>query len=103
MRLFPLKKPTLALSLSEETLCMVNITQKWRKPILQQVKSVPLPAGVLRLSSAKPNIENTELFVDQLRTLVAPIKKPISVAISLPDLCARTSVFDFATFPTKKK
>ncbi len=102
MRLFPLKKPTLALSLSEETLCMVNITQKWRKPILQQVKSVPLPAGVLRLSSAKPNIENTELFVDQLRTLVAPIKKPISVAISLPDLCARTSVFDFATFPTKK-
>jgi hypothetical protein len=44
-----------------------------------------------------------ETFVEQLRTLVEPLKTPISVALSLPDLCARTSVFDFSTFPTKKK
>ena len=102
MRLFPIQKPTLALSLSEDSLCLVNITQKWRKTTIQQVKSIPLPAGVVHLSSAKPNIENIKTFVDQLRTLVKPFKKPLSIAISLPDLCARTSVFDFANFPIKK-
>jgi hypothetical protein len=41
------------------------------------------------------------MFVEQLRILAEPLKKPVPIAISLPDLCARTSIFDFSTFPTK--
>lgn len=102
MNLFPINQPTLALSISEEALCLVKVKRSWRTTRLQAVNSVSLPSGVIRLSSAKPNIENMETFVEQLRILVEPFNKPISVAISLPDLCARTSVFDFSTFPTKK-
>jgi len=102
MNLFPIKQPTLALSISKETLRVVEVKKSWRTTTLQQVNGVPLPAGVIRLSSAKPNINNMEMFVEQLRILAEPLRKPVSIAISLPDLCARTSVFDFSTFPTKK-
>jgi len=103
MKLFPINQPTLALSISEEALHLVEVKKSWRKTTFQEVKRVSLPSGIVRLSSAKPNIENMETFVEQLRTLVEPLKTPISIALSLPDLCARTSVFDFSTFPAKKK
>lgn len=101
MNLFPLKRPTLALSISETALCLVEVKQSWRSTTLKEVKQVSLPSGVIHLSSAKPNIKNIDVFVEQLRNVTEGIKKPISIALSLPDLCARTSVFDFSTFPTK--
>ena len=103
MNLFPITQPTLALSISEEALHLVKVKKSWRRTTFQEVKRVSLPSGVIRLSSAKPNIENMETFVQQLRILAEPLKKPISIALSLPDLCARTSVFDFSTFPGEKK
>jgi hypothetical protein len=102
MNLFPINQPTLALSVSEDALCLVEVKKSWRKTTLKEILKVPLPSGVIRLSSAKPNIENMEVFTEQLRILAEPLKKPTSIAISLPDLCARTSIFDFSTFPTKK-
>jgi hypothetical protein len=102
MNLFPINQPTWALSISEDALYLVEVKKSWRKTTLKEVQKVALPAGVLRLSSAKPNIENMEVFVEQLRVLTKPLKKPTSIALSLPDLCARTSIFDFSTFPTKK-
>ena len=102
MNLFPINQPTLALSISEDALFLVEVKKSWRSTTFQEVKRVALPSGVIRLSSAKPNIENMETFVEQLRILVEPLKRPISIALSLPDLCARTSVFDFSTSPTKK-
>ncbi len=101
MNLFPMKQPTLALSISEEALCLVEVKKSWRTTSLQQVKHVSLPAGIIQLSSAKPNILNMATFLEQLRTLFETCQKPISIALSLPDLCARTSAFDFSTFPTK--
>jgi len=103
MNLSPINQPTLALSISEDALCLVEVKKSWRTTTLKEVQKVPLPSGVIRLSSAKPNIENMETFVEQLGILAEPLKKPISISLSLPDLCARTSVFDFSTFPTKKK
>ena len=103
MNLFPIKQPTLSLSISEEALHLVEVKKTWRRTTFQEVKRVSFPSGVIRLSSAKPNIENMETFIEQLRILVEPLKTPISIALSLPDLCARTSVFDFSTFPTKIK
>jgi len=102
MNLFPINQPTLALSISEEALCLVEVKKSWRSTRLKELHKVSLPSGVLRLSSAKPNIEDMEAFTEQLRILAHPLKKPISIALSLPDLCARTSVFDFSTFPTKQ-
>ena len=103
MNLSPINEPTLALSISEDALCLVEVKKSWRTTTLKEVQKVPLPSGVIRLSSAKPNIENMETFVEQLGILAGPLKKPISISLSLPDLCARTSVFDFSTFPAKKK
>jgi hypothetical protein len=103
MNLFPINQPTMALSISEEALYLVEVKKSWRRTTLEEVKRVSLPSGVIRLSSAKPNIENMERFVEQLGILAEPLKKPISISLSLPDLCARTSVFDFSAFPTKKK
>ena len=84
MNLFPINQPTLALSISEEALFLVEVQKSWRRTILKEVKKAPLPSGVIRLSSAKPNIENMEMFVEQLRTLAEPLRKPISIALSLP-------------------
>lgn len=101
MNLFPLNQPTLALSISEETLCLVEVKKSWKKTTLREVKKISLPSGIIQLSSAKPNIQNMDVFVEHLRTLTQSVKKPMSIALSLPDLCARTSVFDFSMFPTK--
>ncbi len=101
MNLFPMNQPTLALSISEEALCLVEVKKSWRTTSLQQVKHVSLPTGVIQLSSAKPNILNIDTFVEKLRILFETCQKPISIALSLPDLCARTSAFDFSKFPTK--
>ncbi len=103
MNFFPMKKPALALSVSEEDLCLVSMSTTWRKRTLEHVNRIPLPSGVIRLSSAKPNILEPDIFLDHLQTLVASVPKPISLAICLPDLCARTSVFEFSTFPTKTR
>lgn len=103
MHLFPISTPTFALSLSEEALCLVEIKKHWRKTLLHHVAQVPLSQGVVKLSSAKPNIENPDEFLLQLKTLVEPYSRPLSIVLSLPDLCARTSIFDFSTFPTKKQ
>ncbi len=103
MHLFPISSPTLALTISEEALCLVEIKKHWRKTLLHHVTQIPLPQGVLKLSSAKPNIENPEEFLIQLKALVKPYTRPLSIVLSLPDLCARLSIFDFSTFPTKKQ
>ncbi len=102
MNLTPMKKPTFALSLSEEALYLVEAKHSWGATRLRQIRQVPLPSGAVRLSSAKLNIENEDIFMTQLRTLVEPLRKPVPIAVSLPDLCARTNVFDFSTFPAKK-
>lgn len=102
MHFFPISAPTVALSLSEEGLCLVEIKKHWRKRSLRHIASLPLSPEALTLSSSKPNIANTNEFLTQLKALVKPYRRPLSIALSLPDICARTSIFDFASFPTKK-
>ena len=102
MHLFPISTPTVALSISEEALCLVEIKKHWRKSTLQHTTRLPLSPGVVKLSSAKLNIEKPDEFLTQLKMLVKPYRRPLSIVLSLPDICARTSIFDFASFPTKK-
>ncbi|PJA78578.1 MAG: hypothetical protein CO149_03260, partial [Nitrospirae bacterium CG_4_9_14_3_um_filter_51_5] len=102
MHFFPISSPTVALSLTEEALCLVEVKRHWRKTSLRHIARLPLSPGVLKLSSAKPNIANPDEFLTRLKALVKPYRRPLSIALSLPDMCARTSIFDFASFPTKK-
>jgi len=102
MKFSPLQQPTIALSISEDAIFVIEVKQSWRTTTLKEVKKVSLPPGTIRLSSAKPNIENMELFKQQLDIATKSFKKPVSIALSLPDLCARTSVFEFSTFPGEK-
>ena len=102
MHFFPISAPTVALSLSDEELCLVEIKKHWRKSSLRHITRLPLSPGVLTLSSTKLNIANSDEFLTQLKALAKPYRRPISIALSLPDICARTSIFDFASFPTKK-
>lgn len=102
MHFFPISAPTVSLSISEEGLCLVEIKKHWRKRSLRHIARRPLSPGTLTLSSAKPNIANPNEFLTQLKALVKPYRRPLSIALSLPDICARTSIFDFASFPTKK-
>lgn len=102
MHFFPISAPTVALSLSDEGLCLVEIKKHWRKSSLRHIARIPLSRGVLTLSSTKLNIAHPDEFLTQLKALAKPYRRPISIALSLPDICARTSIFDFASFPTKK-
>ena len=102
MHFFPISTPTVALSLSDEGLCLVEIKKHWRKSSLRHIARLPLSPGSLTLSSTKPNIANFDEVLAQLKALAKPYRRPISIALSLPDICARTSIFDFASFPTKK-
>jgi hypothetical protein len=102
MHFFPISAPTVALSLSDEGLCLVEIKKHWRKRSLRHIARLPLSPGVLTLSSTKLNIANPDEFLTQLKALVKPYRRPLSMALSLPDICARTSIFDFASFPVKK-
>lgn len=102
MHFFPLSIPTVALSLSEEGLCLVEVNKHWRKTSLRHIAGLPLSPDVLKLSSAKPNIVNPDEFLTLLKALVKPYRRPLSIVLSLPDICARMNIFDFASFPTKK-
>ncbi|MDR4461736.1 MAG: hypothetical protein MRJ67_14655 [Nitrospirales bacterium] len=102
MKFFPISAPTVALSLSDNGLCLVEIKKHWRKRSIRNIARLPLSPGALTLSSTKLNIANPDEFLTQLKALVKPYRRPLSIALSLPDICARTSIFDFASFPTKK-
>lgn len=101
MNLLPLTNPTWGLSVFEDALCFVEIKKGWRQRSFQQLKRMPLPSGMVKLSSAKPNILQTTEFIELLRQAAQSLKTPLPVALSLPDLCARTSIFEFSQFPRK--
>ncbi len=102
MNLLPIQQPTIALSITEEALCLVEIKTRWRKKVLHNINRLPMEPGILKLSSAKPNIEQPEEFITNLRTLIKGYSTPLPIAICLPDLCARTSIFEFTNFPTNQ-
>ncbi|MCA9500894.1 MAG: hypothetical protein KC588_16995, partial [Nitrospira sp.] len=102
MQFFPISAPIVALSLSDNGLCLVEIKKHWRKRSIRNIARLPLSPSALTLSSTKLNIANPDEFLTQLKALVKPYRRPLSIALSLPDICARTSIFDFASFPTKK-
>jgi len=101
MNLLPLNNPHWGLSVSDECLCLVEVKNGWRSRPFKQLKRLPLPNGLLKLSSAKPNILQPTEFSEKLRQVTHGLRTPLPVALSLPDLCARTTIFEFSQFPKK--
>lgn len=103
MNLLPLTRPTCGLSITEDALCLVEVGKGWRRKPFKRMMRIPLPPGLLKLSSAKLNILQSTEFQNCLQEVAAKLKTPASVTLSLPDLCARTTIFEFAQFPSKSK
>lgn len=101
MNLLPLNNPHWGLSISEEAVCLVEVKSGWRNRPFKHITRHQLPKGLLKLSSAKPNILQPIEFLEQLRQATRGMHTPIPVALSLPDLCARTTIFEFSQFPQK--
>lgn len=103
MNLLPLSRPTCGLSITEDALCLVEVGKGWRRKPVKRMLRVPLPPGLLKLSSAKPNILQATEFQNCLQEITKNLKTPVPIALSLPDLCARTTIFEFSQFPSKAK
>ncbi|WP_454062221.1 hypothetical protein [Candidatus Nitrospira salsa] len=98
----PMTKASIGLSITRDSLCLVEVRRSWHRVTCRHIAETLLPPGCLRLSPARPNIENMKEFVNSLSTLMKHCKLPKSVALSLPDICGRTTILTFPSYPAKQ-
>lgn len=112
MRLLPLRRPTIGVSVGSKSLSLVEVSRNWRSGrtrrrlarSLQRCAEQPVPPGLIRLSATEPNVSDSATLSRELATLVDGTRKvarPVSIALTLPDLCARVALFEFETLPQK--
>jgi len=99
MTLFPVTRPCVGLAISEQALCRVEIQRRWRSRAFYRATSVPLASGLIHVSPNKLNISDHEAFTNILQSIAKGRNHPQSIALSLPDLCARTAVLEFSSLP----
>ncbi|MCA9471941.1 MAG: hypothetical protein MRJ96_13550 [Nitrospirales bacterium] len=99
---FPMTKATLGLSITRESLCLVEIRRSWNRVTCRAIAERFLPPNVVRLSPTRPNIEDMNAFTHSLKSLVEHLSRPQSVALSLPDVCGRTTILTFSSLPAKQ-
>ncbi|WP_447971411.1 hypothetical protein [Nitrospira sp. M1] len=103
MRTFlPMTKASLGLSITRDSLCLVEVRRHWNRVTCRRISESLLPPGCLQLSPARPNIKDRTAFIECLKALVKHNRLPQSVALSLPDICGRTTILTFPSFPTKQ-
>lgn len=104
MTLLPFKSPAIGLCIRAHALTAVEIRRDWRtgwrSPRLRSVAERALPAGLVRPSATELNITDVGKLADQIEGL-HDHSGTIPIAVSLPDLCARTALFEFDTLPAK--
>ncbi len=112
MKLFPFRVPTIGLSIDAQTLGLAEIARDWRPRMawpwlrwrLRCCAERPLPAGLVRPSATEPNVSDVSALARELGALFEHqrnMARPVSVALSLPDLCARVALFEFEKLPAK--
>ena len=99
MTLFPIFQPRLGLSITTDSVCLVEIHRTLRGRGFRQLAHQALPEGLVQLSSTKPNISDPNALSDVLRGLTKGYRKPQPIVLSLPDVSGRTAVFEFNEFP----
>jgi hypothetical protein len=104
MTLFPIQTPSLGLSLRAHSITAVELGRDWRTGWrinrVQRVAERPLPPGLLRPSTTELNVTDAAKLADEIAMLLDR-SGPLPVALTLPDLSARTVLFEFDTLPPK--
>ena len=103
MRFFPFIRPRTGLYFSMDKFCFGHIQHGLGGPKLGGYHEQCFPPGSIRLSPIEQNIAASEPILSALRSNLASTQRPHSVAVCLPDLCARTAVFELASLPKNKK
>ena len=112
MRLVPVRRPTIGVSIGSKALSLVEVSRNWRpgrtRPwlarSLQRCTEQPVPPGLIRPSATEPNVSDLAALTHELSTLVdgpRKVARPASIALILPDLCARIALFEFESLPHK--
>lgn len=103
MTLFPFTRPKIGLYITAETLCVAQVNNRLGHQSYGGYVEQILPSGAIRLSPVESNIMERDQIIHSLRAAIGHPKGPQSVALCLPDLCARTTVLELATLPKKVK
>ena len=103
MRLFPLTRPRTGLYFSTDTVCVGHLRHGLGGPTLGSYWEQSLPPGSIRLSPIEQNVASSEHLLSALHSTFPPTRRPHSVAVCLPDLCARIAIFELASLPKNKQ
>lgn len=101
MTLFPMRHPRLGLSVTTDSAYLVEIQRNWRVGGVRKLAQQPLPSSLIQLSPGKPNVSDPKGLSDALEVLSKGYTKPQPIVLSLPDICGRTALFEFTSFPKK--
>lgn len=103
MTLFPFTRPKAGLYVTGEMLYVARLNRRLGYQSFGGTIEQPLPAGSIRLSPVEPNILEREQFVNGLHAAFGRHKGAQSIALCLPDLCARTTILEMASLPKNSK
>lgn len=101
MQLFPARKPTIGLSLTAQAVTAVELSPSiWplRRRSIRALKRHDLATDLVRLSTDKNNISEVAAFARDLTTLIGS-RRCASVALSLPNQCARIALLSLDALP----
>jgi len=101
MTLFPFTRPKVGLYVTADSLCVAHIRRRLGHQSFGGYVEQPLPSGSIRLSPVEPNILEREQVITSLQAVFGHPKGPQSIALCLPDVCARTTIIEMATLPPK--
>ena len=103
MTLFPFTRPRMGLHVTADALSVAHVNRRLGRQSFGGYVEQPLPSGAIRLSPVEPNILEQAHVINSLQSVLGRVKGPQSVALCLPDFCARTTVLEMATLPQKKQ
>jgi hypothetical protein len=106
--LFPIQRPRLGLAIDAGTLSLLESQRGWRRgwrdTDVRLCRTRSLPAGLVNLSATELNVKDVTALAREVRALWGDSRatsRVASVALSLPDLCARVALFEFEVWPSK--
>lgn len=106
MRILPFEPPDHGLHCDARTVSLVRVRRRWWRAGRSLISGHTrvLDQGVLQLSHADLNITDVAGFRDHLIALHGGKRRAgdlVPVALTLPDLCGRFSIFEFDALPVK--
>ena len=89
--------------MTAESIGVAHIHRRFGHQSFDDYEEQPIPAGTIRLSPIEPNILEQEQVISNLKAVFGHRSGPRSIALCLPDLCARTTILEMASLPNSLK